>query len=489
MPFQITVHLLDPSYQAAALDRESAEWPPHPCRVFCALVSVADPADPVQDAALHWLEQQPPPLIRVTALSSEAESPRAAWVPVNAAAAKPGHAVLPGRTNGGRPKTWPQRTLADPVMEFEWQAEPPLGVRAVLEMMAKAVPYFGRASGHALLHAAVVPAEEPGLADEARHVWEPARETLAGVAQHLRVPYPGYLSRLREAHDQGQPAWQQAQSLPYALRSAAEELREEAVAGPYEDLVTFAFPPSFSLDPALTMAVTGSLRSKVMGMLEMAGHDVEAMTAVHGHKTSADVARPCAYLALPFVGHSHADGRLRGVGVALPYGLEPGHRRALLAILLRLDGGLRRLAVPTVKQPVPLTYVSAGGPAVETLRSVQPERWTRASHGWSTALPMVLDHFPKRHGREIERSVATSCRLAGLPDPVEVEVLRQGAHVPGAKDLPAFALRRKEGERPLPGRHVRLRFEHPVTGPVVLGSKKNFGLGLCVPTNGQEDRT
>ncbi|WP_331732320.1 type I-U CRISPR-associated protein Csb2 (plasmid) [Streptomyces avidinii] len=61
MPFRITVHLLDPVYQASTLDRGAAEWPPHPYRVFCGLVSVADPKDPVQDAALQWLEQQPAP--------------------------------------------------------------------------------------------------------------------------------------------------------------------------------------------------------------------------------------------------------------------------------------------------------------------------------------------------------------------------------------------------------------------------------------------
>lgn len=478
MPFRITVHFLDPSYQASALHRESAEWPPHPCRIFCALVSVADPADPVQDAALEWLEQQSAPLIRVPEQSAEADSPRAAWVPVNAVAARPGHGVLPGRTNGGKPKTWPQRNLGEPVLEFQWLAEPPLGVQAVLEMLAKAVPYVGRASGHALVHAAAAP---EGPEDDAGwQVWEPA-EDATGEVQHLRVPYRGYLARLRQAYAQGQPAWQQAQSHGYTLRGAAVPEPDEAVAGPYEDLVTFAFPPSFSLDPRLTMAVTGSLRSKIMGLLETAGHDVEAMTAVHGHRSADPGTRLCAYLALPFVGNKHADGRLRGVAVALPHGLDPAHRRALLAILLRYERGLRRLAVPTLKQPVPLTYVSAGSPVVDSLRSVRPERWTRPSALWATALPMVLDHFPKRHGREIEKSVVTSCRLAGLPEPVDVEVLHQGSHVPGARDLPGSALRRKQDERPLPGRHVRVRFAQPIAGPIVLGSKKNFGLGLCVP--------
>ncbi|MEU8889886.1 type I-U CRISPR-associated protein Csb2 [Streptomyces sp. NPDC048442] len=481
------MHFLESAYQASSVDRESAEWPSHPARIFCSLVSVADPEDPVQKAALQWLERQQPPVVRVPVLSAEAESPRAAWVPVNAAVSRPGHAVLPGRTNGGKPKTWPQRTLGEPLVEFEWQAEPPLGVLAVLEMLAKAVPYVGRASGHALVHAAVVPPSPGGPApgeDYGQQVWEPTLEQQSAEVRQLRAPYGGYLARLQEAYEQGQPAWQQARSFPYRLRGAPEAPVVEVVAGPYEDVVVFAFPPSFSLDAALTMAVTGSLRSKVMGMLEEAGHDVEAMVAVHGHKAPGESARPCAYLALPFVGHRHADGRLRGVAVALPHGLDPGHRRALLAMLLRQGGGLRRLAVPTLSRPVPLTYVGAGSPVVETLKSVRPERWTQASARWATALPMVMDRFPKRNSRLIEESVAVSCRLAGLPQPIEVEVLAHGAYVPGARELPVGALRRKAGERPLPARHVRVRFDRPVQGPVVLGSKKNFGLGLCLPIDG-----
>jgi CRISPR-associated protein Csb2 len=141
VPFRITVDLLDPSYQASTLDRSRAEWPPHPSRIFCALVSVADPADPVQDAALSWLEQQPLPSLRVPAQTMEAEAPRMSWVPTNASAAKPGHAVLPGRTSGGKPKVWPQRTLARPLLEFEWSCEPPRGVFTVLEELARTVPY------------------------------------------------------------------------------------------------------------------------------------------------------------------------------------------------------------------------------------------------------------------------------------------------------------------------------------------------------------
>ncbi|MEW1550537.1 type I-G CRISPR-associated protein Csb2 [Streptomyces tsukubensis] len=490
MPFRITVHLLDPVYQASTLDRGAAEWPPHPYRVFCGLVSVADPKDPVQDAALQWLEQQPAPTVRVPEHTAEASSPRGAWVPTNGVEkTKPSHGVLPGRTAGGKPKVWPERSLAEPTVEFEWPTEPPAGVHTVLEMLARAVPYIGRATGHAFVHAAIRPADENTPDEGQWQVWEPADEgdTHRADAESLRIPHPGLLAQLRWAHEEGQSAYQQARPHPYILRgTVAEDEEPTVVEGPYSDLLSFAFPPGFSLDPALTLKVTGALRSTVSTLLDEAGHDVDAMVAVHGHKTPGDERRLCAFVAYPFVGHRYADGRLRGLGVALPSDLEPAHRRALLAILLRTGGGLAELNVATVSEPIPLTYISAGATPTESIRTVRPQRWTRPAREWTTVLPMVLDFFPKRHGREIEASVAASCRLAGLPEPVAVEILHSGAYAAGAPTLPARALRRKADERPLPARHVRLRFAQPVTGPVLLGSKRNYGLGLCLPTHPEE---
>ncbi|MEU2231303.1 type I-G CRISPR-associated protein Csb2 [Streptomyces vietnamensis] len=486
MPFRIDVHLLEASYQASTLGRGRAEWPPHPYRLFCALVSVADPDDPVQDAALIWLEGQPPPTVRVPARSMEAAEPRQAWVPVNATErAKPGHAVLPGRTNGGKPKVWPQRTLAEPEISFVWPHSPAPDDAVALRLLASRVAYLGRASGQALLTTSLTN-DETASKEGPWQEWIPA-DPNAGNVQYLRAPYPGFLQALRTAHTQGQHAFQQARPHPYQLAGATPEpLQEKAMDGPYADLLTFAFPHGSSLAASLALAVTSSLRSKVSGMLDRAGHDVEAMIAVHGHKPPGDQRGVCAFLAMPFVGHRHADGRLRGVGVALPRDLDPAHRKALLAVLLRLDGGLRKLTVPTQPRPLPLVYVPVGDLGPSMLQAVRSERWTAASTEWSTALPMVLDFFPKRNGAGIEASVAASCVLAGLPEPASVEVLRSGSFLPGAPDLPGHALRRKLGERPLPGRHVRIRFSQPVSGPVIVGSKKNFGLGLCVPTRPRE---
>ena len=58
----ITVELLTGRYDAADVqDRERAEWPPHPARLFCALVAAARSEE--ERSALRWLEDQPAPLV------------------------------------------------------------------------------------------------------------------------------------------------------------------------------------------------------------------------------------------------------------------------------------------------------------------------------------------------------------------------------------------------------------------------------------------
>ncbi len=65
-------------------DRSSAEWPPHPARLFSALVATHHAAaspDPEERAALTWLEQQGPPAI--TASEAAPREVVTVFVPVN----------------------------------------------------------------------------------------------------------------------------------------------------------------------------------------------------------------------------------------------------------------------------------------------------------------------------------------------------------------------------------------------------------------------
>lgn len=66
--FAISVELLSGRYTATQFnDRNRPEWPPHPARLFSAMVATwadNDEPDPAERSALCWLEEQAPPSIR-----------------------------------------------------------------------------------------------------------------------------------------------------------------------------------------------------------------------------------------------------------------------------------------------------------------------------------------------------------------------------------------------------------------------------------------
>ncbi|WP_030235030.1 type I-U CRISPR-associated protein Csb2 [Streptomyces sp. NRRL S-350] len=481
MPFHISVELLEPLYQATAMDGERAEWPPHPARLFCALVGHADLKDTAHRMALTWLEAQEPPVVTVPARPMEADHPRAAWVVTNIVDPKKvTHGLLPGRTAGGVPRTWAQKTLSGTRMVFSWAAEPGEELAPVLKELVRRVPYFGRSTGAGLLDAWCGP-DEPGDEHGGRQRWRPAANgEYPKGSRPIRIPYRGYLAWLEEAFEEQRPSWSQAVTHHYLHPDHADRDEAAVAEGPFGDLLTFSFAPGVALDPRWTLELTGRLRGAVMSTLEAMGHDVPAMTTVHGHKSSPDDPRPVVYLALPFAGHRHADGRLLGLGIALPREMPKHHRKALLDALLHHDGGLRRIRLAD-GEPLDLERVSPADQDSWPL-TVQPWAWQGPSTMWATVLPMVLDRFPKKYEEAAwAESVAASCVAAGLPEPVWVQVSPRSGLVPGARDADRFPVRRKDGERPLPSCHVRLTFPVTVAGPVVLGSKKNFGLGLCRP--------
>ena len=182
--------------------REEAEWPPHPGRLYSALVDAAFQAvsadgetlpDDIR-AALEWLEKQDAPSLAVGEAQRRDVMP--VFVPVNDAStpAKPGRvpsagqikdalAVLPdGR--GRQPRYFPTVIPDSPLVHFIWEnALDAETHRPAFDRLTAFVPYLGHSSS--LVRVAVTDAPE-------RITYRPDPH-----GQHqLRVPAPGRLGDL-----------------------------------------------------------------------------------------------------------------------------------------------------------------------------------------------------------------------------------------------------------------------------------------------------
>ncbi|MFI6758766.1 type I-U CRISPR-associated protein Csb2 [Micromonospora sp. NPDC050417] len=473
MALSITVRLRDGRYDAADLAAQM-EWPPHPARLFCALLASAEnevdaPGYDADDAALRWLEQAGPPLVLAVPTHQVATSVRSGFVVTNVTKRSAGSTRWPGRTNGQSSRSGGLPT--DDQVAFVWpDANADDGVLWRLSRLARRVPYFGRSTSSA----------EVDVRDEvieSRPSWVTYQPTRLGDpdALALRVPYPGYTDQLRAAYAQGERAWQMSRAVDYVLDdgglAASGRAASRVADGPYQEMLVWpAEQGRVPIQGDRLLTVTDILRRAV---LDRVADPVPPQVSGHGADGSAHV----GYLPLLDVGHQHADGHLLGVAVALPGDLPEEDRIAVLRGLLGEEG------------EDPIRVLRAGTEGVFRLGDpaeppktwgLRPDRWMGQPAGarrWVSVTPMMLDRYPGR--KDPAEVLADGFVTAGYPRPESVTVL-EAPLVRGAVRLPRRGTV-PEGRPRRPFVHCRVEFPTRVRGPVIAGALRYLGCGLFVP--------
>lgn len=523
MGFGIRVEFLCGRYTASAFnDRGATEWPPHWARVFYALVDAwgfdDSPADGRQ--ALVWLESLGnPEIFASTAVSTR--SPVTHYVPDNdvdvtepskyqkryeqlASALEAGdankirrvrnvgsmvnsvgrtpeesaEAMLPER-RGRHERFYPTVRPSDPVVTYWWpKAERADGGkgREHLEALLSQVVRLGHSSSFvALTSVDVAPSGS---------AWRPAD----GGELRLRSVRPGLLELLERDysdHQASRPRFMRSVTVGYrAPRNCHErpaQLRATN-AGPWRvfGLVDPANPQRPSTAPGrLAAQLTVALRGAVL-----AHAPDPRLGLISGHAADGSpLTRPhAAYLALPNVGHDRSTGAILGLAIMIPDGTPQGEEQVLDSALGAWSGLLGRDG---------RWRVGRANPALATL---DPKRWARPSNSWVTATPVALGRFPAglRRGAQrgrggastavldaAEDDIRAACGHIGLPEPLEVRVSLTPL-LDGSLPVRAYPPFTRGGVRRALV-HAAITFAVPIAGPLVLGSGRYLGLGLCLP--------
>jgi CRISPR-associated protein Csb2 len=129
---------------------------------------------------------------------------------------------------------------------------------------------------------------------------------------------------------------------------------------------------------------------------------------------------------------------------------------------------------------------------VPSKATLNAARWCKPSRHFVTATPIALDRHPgnlrsnveraaHKAAAEAESSIADACERIGLPRPSNV-VISLAPLLPGAQHVRQFAPWPPQPDRVRRARvHAEIEFPEKVRGPVLLGSGRYFGLGLCLP--------
>lgn len=451
---------------------EFPDWPPQPDRVFSALVSAWAVRGKVQAerAALEWLEQQPPPVIRSSRF--RARSAPDVYVPPNddrsSKSRQEYRRVLPERRRR-QPRRFPVARPEDPNVNLVWPETPDREMVDALNAIASCVGYVGHSASLARCLFVVGRSK----ASESEPV--PAR----------RRVYPGRLRELEEAYRlkparpvirPGAPAYPEIEA---QSDTCAEWLVLEGVGGETPDIRASAL-------------VCRLLRQALMAGYRRGGSGHEIPEIVSGHAVDGAPTRH-AHLAIApmaFMGSSHADGRVFGFAVIPPRGVSllhiDGFRAAFERVAIYCTNTQRRVLTlqgPPLRKPL----ILATAPDEEARRwSLRTTPYVGKSAWWATVTPIVLDRHLKRNDEaEVRELVGRACENAGFPCPDQVQIGKHSA-IQGAPPARPLA-----GEPPwarwkLPGSlrsrqliHAVVEFEKPICGPVLLGAGRFTGLGLC----------
>ena len=501
--------------------KERAEWPPHPDRVFMAMSAAwfETGQDMSEGEALRWLEGLPAP-----GISASGHSQRqlvSHYVPVNDPSlstaqtiqrlAGNARATLNALKDAGlsqlpecrtrQPRTFPVAIPHNSDVHLIWEADIPKLRWEPLANLCRKVGAIGHPASLVQMWLSDTPPK-------------PSLVPVAGVAPHrLRVFGPGRLAYLKNRCNRTSViAYADLEERAKNAKGKEKNLLKEHIqtefrAGkpvslrPEPGLWQGYAPPSPEaetplagsfFDPRMVVLALSGKRLSLPATLKLTEALRGALLAacpapipqwVSGHNAAGKPSRDphVAFLPLPFVGDEHANGRIMGVALALPFAIDPAEVARVLEPWLRDDNGMPRTlklfdgqwlecrAELETRERPPL--------------NLRPETWTDPSRRWASVTPVVLDrHFDGPDKWELAaETLKDACKRIGLPRPLEVLLhpvsLVEG--VPRSNEFPWMA--RKSDRGRMHHAHAVLLFGEEVQGPVLIGAGRFRGYGLCRP--------
>ena len=457
----------DPDGTATTGELRIGEWPPAPSRLFAALVAADGTRDRVRVTTgeeLEWFERLPPPIIHAHGnpwhqrlhprYVAQGDSGFARDKKKGHPAKVFTHHEYIGR-KGVEVRPGVRVTPRYPLILYLWDTSCPDGILNALRLRAARVGYIGAADSPARVRI-------HGRTPDPRPPEERFLPTADGDV-YICVPQAGDLRLLDSIYDASfQREFNVSRAQFPALRHEARYRSPAKVERADPGSVVAWLRLHTSVSGRRVSVITSAFKNAVL--TEYHRLFGEPPSVLHGHGFEGrgyDLAR---FLALPDAGYPRSRGHIHGLALWLPPGCEPQLQvriRQVAKAVSRLWGSGFDITVSP----------HAGGkrPVAAT-----PWRWTRSARCWATAFPAV-------HERRVPLSlgeISKWCEHAGIPAPSAFRSARSPL-VPGGVDLAPVEVNRP-GRPRLPYSHVQLWFDEPVQGPVVIGSARQRGLGLCV---------
>lgn len=479
-------YLMGNVFSSAHHSRQEVEWPPHPSRLFAALVAAYKECDMGDDErrALEWLEELPSPAICADPPTTNnsrdcMRDVHSIFVPINDTSDpirenkkkneitkfSPISIEIPlGRDR--KPRWFPSFTPNNNRVWFIWRdvdqdKSQDKSYTGSLQRIAEQVGYLGHSMSPVRMRVCNTPPEPTLVPGEKGPI-------KLCVTAKGRLTYLEQVYKLREVNSTIKPRLGRIAS--YRLAKASQ-LHPPASCFAYNYIFRLAGRPGLSLD--MSDVATTTLRKAIMELYPDPVPDI-----ISGHEVSGSpLQKPhLAITPLADVGHRNADGHIMGFGFWLPQDASSDVLATFELALSSLQSlKLGKHGVCTLEHIN--TDMMSRAPV-----GLRPETYSKFSDTWASVCPVIFGKYPKKSqigpGKNGGKVFAELCDMIGLPAPEEVRMgpvsVFRGA--PKASDFIY-----PENYRNNLKSHVVLRFDRPVKGPVLLGAGRYRGFGLCRP--------
>lgn len=467
----ISVTFLDPLFHGTGND--APEWPPSPMRLFQALLAGSRTGcrelcwDEHRADAFRWLGGLEAPLIIApTAIRSVCYM---LFVPNNDSDEKPErHERLTGKA------VWPHRLLDGNMVHFVWQLKNDSESKAKAEILCRESRNLltlgwgiDQVAGNGRILSDTEFATLPG---ERWRAWDRRRPGAAG----WRVPTEASLADLERVH---QSFMQRIESNRYRPPLKTREFKTVEYLGaktlPPRSYAVFELPDGVAFRQEGVGTVAAMLRSVACRKAKADTHDFPggSESYVAGHQENLEGTPPrFSYLPLPTIGHQHADGMIRRLLIAEPFGgdgvqAQWAQDRLRNATVRDIDGNDRG-----VLQDV---WRATSRPMLR--------RYVGESRSWCSVTPVVLPGYDDRKQSKAEKLVLAACAQADLPiEAIEDLTIRKAPFWPGSASAKQY--KAPNYLKNLPRWHVSLKFSENLPGPISVGAGRHAGLGVLATT-------
>lgn len=490
----ISVTFLDRRFHGRG-DGGEPEWPPSPLRLMQAIVAangdqVGDEGE--LDAALSWMENQPPPTIIAPAFAQGAayclSVPNNAMDLVGKAWAK-GNYFGTGDASPATHRTMktvrPIHLVDGDTVHYLWPLDDPASAPInVLACAAQRLVALGWGIDLVVGRAGRVTSAD--LTEIPGQMWKP---TVAMTSLTLRTPRPGALQALEERYRAFLNRMGDDGLIPVPPLTQFDIVSYRRLSDPI-------FPPhavfelrrdndSFFTYPQRRLVhIAGMARHMAKRVMQVAppadvdGRWIERYVVGHQQDDAAEH-RQFSYLPLPSIGHPHADQAVRRLMIAAPIGDDAW----LEHLARRLEG----------QQLIPERgdeFGDAGPPTLIRIRHDKVAiRYTAAANRWASVTPVILPGHDDRKPDKTRKLIETALAQSGIEQPCTFE---WSAFSRFRKSYSAHKYDKRGPEKGTIGYirpkhlltqtavHLVIEFKDglKVPGPIAVGAGRHCGLGM-----------